>query len=191
MRIARGTGSRRPSRAGWRRCGRPTTGSGSIRPARPPARPPTRTGSYPRTSPDRGYGRRAALDPGRPAWKPAPVTEVTAPAAGPGADRALRRERFGWYSYDWGNSVFYTSVVTVFLAPYLTSIAKDAADAAGRIHPLGISVPPGSFFGYVLSFATILQVLVLPLTGAIADRSGHKKQLLAGFAALGSLATVC
>jgi UMF1 family MFS transporter len=118
------------------------------------------------------------------------VTELTAPAAGPVVDRALRRERFGWYSYDWANSVFYTSVVTVFLAPYLTSIATNAADASGRIHPLGISVPPGSFFGYVLSFSTILQVLVLPVTGAIADRSGRKRQLLAGFAALGSLATV-
>lgn len=111
-------------------------------------------------------------------------------APGPVVDRALRRERFGWYSYDWANSVFYTSVVTVFLAPYLTSIAKHAADADGRIHPLGISVPPGSFFGYVLSVSTILQVLVLPVTGAIADRSGRKRQLLAGFAALGSLATL-
>jgi UMF1 family MFS transporter len=118
------------------------------------------------------------------------VTEVTAPAVRPGADPALRRERLGWYSYDWANSVFYTSVVTVFLAPYLTSIAKDAADAAGRIHPLGISVPPGSFFGYVLSFSTILQVLVLPVTGAIADRSGRKRQLLAAFATIGSLATL-
>jgi UMF1 family MFS transporter len=114
-----------------------------------------------------------------------------APPAGPVVvDRALKRERFGWYSYDWANSVFYTSVVTVFLAPYLTSIAKDAADASGRIHPLGISIPPGSFFGYVLSLSTVLQVLVLPLTGAIADRSGHKRQLLAGFAFLGSLATL-
>ena len=113
------------------------------------------------------------------------------PEAGPVVvDRALKRERFGWYSYDWANSVFYTSVVTVFLAPYLTSIAKDAADASGRIHPLGISVPPGSFFGYVLSVSTVLQVLVLPLTGAFADRSAHKKQLLAGFAFLGSLATL-
>jgi MFS transporter, UMF1 family len=129
------------------------------------------------------------LDRAAATWDIAAVTELTR-AQGPVVDRALRRERFGWYSYDWANSVFYTSVVTVFLAPYLTSIAKNAADASGRIHPLGISVPPGSFFGYVLSFSTILQVLVLPLTGAIADRSGHKRQLLAGFAALGSLATL-
>ena len=105
-------------------------------------------------------------------------------------DRALQRERFGWYSYDWAMSVFNTSVTTVFLAPYLTSIAESAADADGRIHPLGISVPTGSYFGYVLSLSVVLQVLVLPLTGAIADRSGHKRQLLAGFATLGSLCTM-
>jgi MFS transporter, UMF1 family len=118
---------------------------------------------------------------------------TAAPAAGadvPQVDRALRRERLGWYSYDWANSVFYTSVVTVFLAPYLTSIARSAADAAGRIHPLGISMPPGSLFGYVLSLSTLLQVLVLPLVGAVADRSGRKRQLLAAFAALGSLCTL-
>ncbi len=105
-------------------------------------------------------------------------------------DRAMRRERFGWYSYDWANSVFSTTVITVFLAPYLTSIAEDAADAHGRIHPLGISVPPGSFFGYVLSVSVVLQVFVLPVTGAIADRTGHKRQLLAGLAAVGSGCTL-
>ena len=127
-------------------------------------------------------------------WEPAAVT--TAPSAAgagpavPPVDRALKRERFGWYSYDWAMSVFNTSVTTVFLAPYLTSIAESAADAEGRIQPLGISVPSGSYFGYVLSLSVLLQVLVLPLTGAIADRSGHKRQLLAGFATLGSLCTM-
>ncbi len=119
----------------------------------------------------------------------AALPDAGAGRAVPPVDRALRRERFGWYSYDWAMSVFNTSVTTVFLAPYLTSIAEAAADADGRIHPLGISVPPGSFFGYVLSLSVVLQVLVLPLTGAIADRSGHKRQMLAGFATLGSLAT--
>ena len=114
----------------------------------------------------------------------------TAAPARPAPDRALRRERFGWYSYDWAMSVFNTSVTTVFLAPYLTSVAEAAADAENRIHPLGISIPPGSFFGYVLSVSVILQVLVLPITGAIADRTGHKRQMLAGFATLGSLCTM-
>jgi MFS transporter, UMF1 family len=119
----------------------------------------------------------------------APSTAAGPGRAAPGADRALRRERFGWYSYDWANSVFSTTVVTVFLAPYLTSIAKAGADAGGRIHPLGISVPPGAFFGYVLSVSVILQVVVLPVTGAFADRTGHKRQMLAVLAFVGAACT--
>jgi MFS transporter, UMF1 family len=119
---------------------------------------------------------------------------VTAPdvdaAAGP-VDPALRRERFGWYSYDWAMSVFNTSVTTVFLGPYLTSVAEDAAGADGRLPFLGLSIPPGSWFSYVLSFSVILQVVVLPLTGAVADRSGRKRHLLGGLAALGALAATC
>nr|WP_239523599.1 MFS transporter [Geodermatophilus normandii] len=103
----------------------------------------------------------------------------------------MRRERFGWYSYDWAMSVFNTSVTTVFLGPYLTSVAADAAGADGRLPFLGLSIPPGSWFSYVLSFSVILQVLVLPLTGAVADRSGRKRQLLGGLAALGALAATC
>jgi UMF1 family MFS transporter len=87
-------------------------------------------------------------------------------------------------------SVFNTSVTTVFLAPYLTAIARSAAGSDGLIEPLGIGVRPGAFFGYVVSASVLLQVFVLPLTGAIADRTGSKRQLLAGFATLGSLCTM-
>ena len=33
---------------------------------------------------------------------------------------AARRERSGWYLYDWANSAFQTTVITVLLAPFLT-----------------------------------------------------------------------
>ena len=51
------------------------------------------------------------------------------------------------------------------------------------------AIPPGSWFSYVLSASVLLQVLVLPLTGAVADRTGRKREMLAGFACLGALAT--
>ena len=107
----------------------------------------------------------------------------------PVAGAALRRERFGWYSYDWAMSVFNTSVTTVFLGPYLTAVAEDAVGEDGRLPFLGLSIPPGSWFSYVLSASVLLQVLVLPLVGAVADRTGRKRQMLAGFAVLGALAT--
>jgi UMF1 family MFS transporter len=110
---------------------------------------------------------------------------------------STRRERTGWYFYDWANSAFYTTVVTVFLGPYLTSVAETAAGCADLpncddhvIRPLGIAIAPGALFAYTVSLSVLLTVFVLPVVGAIADRSAHKKQLLALFAYIGAAATV-
>ncbi|WP_055493018.1 MFS transporter [Streptomyces sp. TP-A0356] len=100
-----------------------------------------------------------------------------------------RREQRGWYFYDWACSVYSTSVLTVFLGPYLTSVAKSAADADGYVHPLGVPVRAGSFFAYSVSASVVLAILVMPLAGAAADRSGRKKPLLALCAYLGATAT--
>src|SRR4029453_8218929 len=79
--------------------------------------------------------------------------------------------------------------ITVFLGPYLTAVAEDAAGPDERLSFLGLSIAAGSWFSYVLSASVLLQVLVLPLTGALADRTGRKREMLAGFAFLGALAT--
>ncbi|MER7000041.1 MFS transporter [Streptomyces sp. NPDC000410] len=100
-----------------------------------------------------------------------------------------RREQRGWYFYDFACSVYSTSVLTVFLGPYLTSVAKAAADADGFVHPLGIPVRAGSVFPYAVSVSMVLAILVMPLAGAAADRTGRKKPLLAVSAYLGATAT--
>ncbi|MBK3576782.1 MFS transporter [Streptomyces sp. MBT65] len=107
------------------------------------------------------------------------------------ADEAAerRREQRGWYFYDWACSVYSTSVLTVFLGPYLTSVAKSAADPDGFVHPLGIPVRAGSFFAYTVSASVIVSILVMPLAGAAADRTGRKKPLLALAAYVGATAT--
>ncbi|GGK37368.1 MFS transporter [Pilimelia terevasa] len=108
---------------------------------------------------------------------------------------ADRRERVGWYFYDVANSAFYTSVVTVFLGPYLTAVAKEAAGCAeggcaGRsVGVLGLSVAPESLFPYTASLSVFLTVFVLPVVGAVADRSARKKQLMAACAYVGAAAT--
>ena len=96
----------------------------------------------------------------------------------------------GWYFYDWANSAFSTTVVTVFLGPYLIEVTRNAADAGGYVHPLGIPVLAGSFFPYVLSLSVALQVLLLPIVGAIADRTPRKKRLLALLAYTGAISTM-
>ncbi|MET8804678.1 MFS transporter [Streptomyces sp. NPDC004546] len=101
----------------------------------------------------------------------------------------LRREQRGWYFYDWACSVYSTSVVTVFLGPYLTAVAERAADADGYVHPLGVPVRAGSFFAYSVSLSVILAVVVMPVVGGVADRTGRKKPLLAAAAYTGAAAT--
>jgi UMF1 family MFS transporter len=105
-------------------------------------------------------------------------------------EMSTRRERVGWYFYDWANSAFFTTVITVFLGPLLGSVAERAADAHGLVHPLGIPVAAGSLFAYTVSLSVFLQVFVLPTVGAIADRSSHKKELLALLTYIGAAATI-
>jgi len=105
---------------------------------------------------------------------------------------ATSREIRGWFFYDWACSAFNTTVVTVFLGPYLTDITAAAAGGEKEfVHPLGIPVAAESFWPYVLSLSVVLQVLVLPLVGAVADRTSRKKRLLGLFAYTGAIATMC
>ncbi len=92
--------------------------------------------------------------------------------------------------YDWAISAFSATVVTVFIGPYLTSIAENAADVNGNLNLLGMHIYYGSYFPYVVSFSVLLQVLFLPLLGAVADYTNQKKALLAIFSYLGSFATM-
>ncbi|MFC9653498.1 MFS transporter [Streptomyces sp. NPDC056937] len=119
------------------------------------------------------------------------MTADTVDRADGSADGASerRREQRGWYFYDFACSVYSTSVLTVFLGPYLTSVAKAAADADGFVRPLGIPIRAGSVFAYTVSLSIVVAVVVMPLVGAAADRSGRKKPLLALSAYLGAGAT--
>ena len=103
-----------------------------------------------------------------------------------------KREIFGWAMYDWANSAFSTTVGTVFLGPYVASLARTAAEAAGEanVRFLGIPVAPDSFLPYCISFSVGMQVLFLPILGAIADYSHLRKPMMRLFATIGALATV-
>ena len=99
------------------------------------------------------------------------------------------KQQRGWYIYDWAVSAFTTTVITVFIGPYLTTIADNAA-VDGQLNILGMNIFSGSFFPYCVSFSVILQVVLLPWLGALADYSNRKKQLLGIFAYIGSFATM-
>jgi len=103
-----------------------------------------------------------------------------------------KREIFGWAMYDWANSAFSTTVGTVFLGPYLATLAEKAAiysqDGVARI--LGIPIAADSFFPYCISISVGMQVLFLPILGAIADYSHRRKQMMQLFATIGAIATI-
>ncbi len=110
---------------------------------------------------------------------------------------ARQKEQRAWYWYDWANSAYVTTIATVLFAPYLTSVAEQAAcgfvtDDNRTCHTdlsvLGVTVSPGSLVFYVVTIATIVSALLLPIVGAAADRSAHKKSIMARFAWVGSLA---
>lgn len=100
-----------------------------------------------------------------------------------------KKERIGWYFYDWANSAFPTTVITVFLGPYITTIAKNAAGDSGILNIFGINIAAGSYFPYLVSLSVLIQLLILPFIGALADYTNKKKQFLAFFAYMGALAT--
>ena len=99
-------------------------------------------------------------------------------------------EQRGWYVYDFAQSAFSTTVVTLFMGPWLTVLAEAAAGSGGLLHPFGIPVNPRSFWSYMISLSVILQALLLPLAGAAADYGRRKKEVLGAMALLGATATM-
>lgn len=101
---------------------------------------------------------------------------------------STKRELRSWYLYDWANSSYSTTVITLFLGPYLTTIAENA-QVDGIVNFFGFPIPAGSVFPYSITISVILQALVLPIIGGIADYSKRKKTLLGIFALSGAILT--
>jgi UMF1 family MFS transporter len=109
---------------------------------------------------------------------------------------ARRREQRAWYWYDWANSAYFTTVLSVMFAPYMITVAGRAAGCADpsetcdrTVSLLGLHLAAGSLPFYLTSFATITSAFVLPVVGAFVDRSAHKKRYFVGFAWAGSFFT--
>ena len=101
-----------------------------------------------------------------------------------------RRAVSGFTLYDVANSAFVTTVVTAVGGPYLNALAEGAADPDGTVSLLLFSPRAASVFAYAVSFSVMLQVLALPVLGALADRPTAKRRLLVVSTAVGSAATV-
>ena len=120
------------------------------------------------------------------------MTDVTTPGIANLEPINRRREQRAWYWYDWANSAYFTTIGTVLFAPYMIAIAKEAAPDCGppgcvqKLDVFGLQLAAGSLPGYLVAFATIFGALLLPVVGAIVDRSPRKKLHMAAYAWVGS-----
>lgn len=108
--------------------------------------------------------------------------ETAATGNDKGHEEGHRREVFGWAMYDWAWSAFSTTVVTALLGPYLLELAEQN----DGVRVLGLEIDPASYFPFAVSASALLQVIVLPLVGAVADHTPHKKRMMMGLAYFGS-----
>ncbi|MBV9241248.1 MAG: MFS transporter, partial [Acidobacteria bacterium] len=94
-----------------------------------------------------------------------------------------RREIIGWLSYDWANHAFFTLVLGVLIADYVTGTAQSAVGENGPVISIGgyALVTAKSLYSYSVSASVILQVIFLPFLGAVADYTHLKKPLLGVF----------
>lgn len=100
-----------------------------------------------------------------------------------------RREILGWITYDWANSVFFTTVVGVLIGQYITLLAQKAVGENGVVLSFGaLEVTAKSLFPYSVGLSVFLQIFFLPVMGAIADYTNLKKTFMAFFCYLGTLA---
>ncbi|MEZ5094870.1 MAG: MFS transporter [Nocardioides sp.] len=106
---------------------------------------------------------------------------------------SMKKQQRAWNWYDWANSAFYTTVLTVMFGPYMIQVAGTAAGCADpdetcskTVSLLGLHVAAGSLPSYLTTFATIASAFILPIVGAFADRSPRKKAHMAAYAWAGS-----
>jgi UMF1 family MFS transporter len=104
------------------------------------------------------------------------------------------KEQKAWNWYDWANSAYYTTVLSVLFAPFMITVAGRAAGCGNSaddtcsktVDVLGLHLAAGSLPFYLTSFATIASAFVLPVVGAFVDRSSRKRVHMAAFAWSGS-----
>ena len=107
---------------------------------------------------------------------------------------ARAKEQKAWNWYDWANSAYYTTVLSVLFAPFMITVAGRAAGCGNSaddtcsktVDVLGLHLAAGALPFYLTSFATIASAFVLPIVGAFVDRSSRKRFHMAAFAWSGS-----
>ncbi len=80
-----------------------------------------------------------------------------------------------WCMYDWANSAFATTIMAAVLPTFYSAVA--GGDLPGNTATV--------YWGYTSSLSLLINAVMGPILGAMADQIGAKKRFLALFAALG------
>lgn len=99
-----------------------------------------------------------------------------------------QKEIKGWAMYDWANSAFSTTVVTAFLGPYLTALI--ATRPNGMLVIGRYQIEAEAFYPFCVSVSVVLQVILLPFLGSLADYTNLKKHFMLSFAYTGAITTI-
>jgi len=95
-------------------------------------------------------------------------------------DRAYRKIVNSWAMYDWANSAFMATVVTVMFPYFHRQMATNA----------GLSKETATaYLAYTNAIALLVAAVLSPVLGAISDHTGGRKRYLGFFMGLGVLAT--
>ena len=91
--------------------------------------------------------------------------------------------------YDWANSVYNLVITsTIFPAYYESITAERSENGVSYVHFLGRDFVNTSLYNYTIAFALLIVAFILPLLTSIADYKGNKKQFMAFFFTVGSVA---
>ena len=86
-----------------------------------------------------------------------------------------------WTMYDWANSVYSLSISSAIFPTFYESFTPK------HIEFMGYDFKNTALYSYCLSFAFLINVLLVPLLSGISDASGAKKPFMRFFVILGSI----
>ena len=111
-------------------------------------------------------------------------------------------EQKAWAWYDWANSAYVTTVATVLFAPYLITVAEQAAcgfigdpdknlKCTQDLSVFGLSIAPGALPSYIITFSTILSAVHLRfLSGSLMNPQAACSATVMRYGANSTVATV-
>lgn len=95
--------------------------------------------------------------------------------------KSFSKEELSWGFYDWGNSAYSMTITSTILPMYFKLVADNSGMSGAD---------STAYWGYTISFATLIVSMLAPILGTIADYKGNKKKFFKTFVAIGVIATL-